>query len=300
MTLALLLAAAPDRLSAMAQPYRQPGDRAPGGGMAGVNGVSSRLMQAGVQQVEVAMCADASDGLRAIAATARDAGEPVLVCTAARVLATPRPALTALLAGTGSARLTASGTLFVAAQDLAAAAEAADALARRVGRGDWPRAAATGHLSVRRIHRRARVGVELNSAVLSLIDLLAASGIHLRLLSVRDAASIDQATGPAPARAAPPRRPGQAEDGLVAALAGAPLAARIARWSAARGLAPNALTTAALALGLCAAAWFAAGSKSGLIAGAVLLCAALPVRQAGPCCPPGALGRPRSAAGWTP
>ena len=46
MTLALLLAAAPDRLSAMAQPYRRPGDRAPRGGMAGIDGVGGRLMSA--------------------------------------------------------------------------------------------------------------------------------------------------------------------------------------------------------------------------------------------------------------
>jgi hypothetical protein len=298
MTLALLLAAAPDRLSAMAQPYRRPGDRAPRGGMAGIDGVGGRLLRAGVRQVEVAMCADAADGLRAVAATARSAGEPVLVCTAARVLATPGPALAALLAGTGSAAVTASETLFIAAQDLAAAAEAAEALAARISSGDGPHVAAGPHqLSVRRIHRKARVSGELNNAVLSLIDLLAGSGIKLRLLNVRDAASIDQATGPAPGRAARQARPVPSENGLVAALAGAPLASRIARWSAARGLAPNALAIGALALGLCAAAWFAAGSRSGLIAGAVLLCVALPVRQARALLPAGGVAA-AAFSGW--
>ena len=134
MTVALLLAAAPDRLSAMTHPYRQPGDRT-AGGSAGIDGVSGRLMNAGVRRVEVAMCADAEDGLRAVAATARGTGEPVLVCTVTRALATPGAALAALLSGTGSAAVTASGTLLVAGQDLAAVADAAEALAARIGSG---------------------------------------------------------------------------------------------------------------------------------------------------------------------
>ena len=296
MTLALLLAAAPDRLSAMAQPYRQPGDRAPGG-VPGIDGVGGRLMTAGVRQVEVAMCADAADGLRAVAVAARRAGEPVLICTAARVLATPGPALAALLAGTGSAAVTASGTLLVAADDLPAAAEAADALAARIGSGDGPDAAFPHHLSVRGMHRKTRVSAELHNAVVSLTSSLAGRGIKLALLNVKDAASIDQATG------APAGRPGRpaprvpAENGLVAALVSGPLASRIARWGAARGLAPNALTTAALALGLCAAAWFAAGSRSGLIAGAALLCAALPLRQARALLPAGGVAA-AAFGGW--
>ena len=98
MTVALLLAAAPDRRSAMTQPYRQPGDRL-AGDSAMIDGVGRRLLDAGMRQVEVAMCADTADGLRAVADTARRSAEPVLVCTAARVLATPRAALAALLAG---------------------------------------------------------------------------------------------------------------------------------------------------------------------------------------------------------
>src|SRR5437764_430763 len=170
MTVALLLAAAPDRLSAMTQPYRQPGDRR-AGDSAVIDGVGGRLLDAGVRRVEVAMCADAADGLRAVAATARRAGEPVLVCTAARVLATPGPALAALLAS------------------------------------------------------------------------------------------------------------------------------RIAHTAAARGLAPNTLAIAAFALTGCAAAWFAAGSRSGLIAGALLLCAALPVRQARALLPAGGVAA-AAFGGW--
>src|SRR5436305_651857 len=82
------------------------------------------------------------------------------------------------------------------------------------------------------------------------IDGVAGSGVRLARLDVRQAAS----TG----------RPGPLEDGLVAGLAAAPLAKTIARSAAARGLAPNGLTMAALALTGCAAAWFAAGTRSGL------------------------------------
>jgi hypothetical protein len=279
MTVALLLAAAPDRLSAMTRPYRQPGDRL-AGDSAVIDSVGGRLLDAGVGRVEVAMCSDAADGLRAVAATARRSAEPVLVCTAARVLATPRAALAALLAGTGSAAVTASGMLLAARQDLPAVADAAEALAERVAAGYGPPGRRPRrHLSVRRINRKMRVSAELNDAAASLIDDVAASGITLTSLSVRGAASIGRAPGPAAGQAVRQPRPGQ-EDGLVAALAVAPLAGRIARSAAGRGLAPNALTLAALALTGCAAAWFAAGSRSGLIAGAVLLCAALPVRQA--------------------
>ena len=134
MTVALLLAAAPDRLSAMTQPYRQPGDRL-AGDSAMIDGVGRRLLDAGVRRVDAAMCADAADGLRAVADTARRSAEPVLVCTAARVLATPRAALAALLAGPGSAAITTSGTLLVAAQDLPAVAGVAEALAEQVAAG---------------------------------------------------------------------------------------------------------------------------------------------------------------------
>ena len=52
MTVALLLAVAPDRLSAMAQPYRHPGDKLPGSPQ--IEGAGGRLQQAGVRQVEIA------------------------------------------------------------------------------------------------------------------------------------------------------------------------------------------------------------------------------------------------------
>jgi hypothetical protein len=280
MTVALLLAAAPDRLSAMTQPYRQPGDRL-AGDSAVIDGVGGRLLEAGVRRVEVAMCADAADGLRAVAATVRRSAEPVLVCTAARVLATPRAALAALVGGTGSVAVNASGSLLVARRDLPAVADVAEALAGRVDAGDGPQGSRLRHhVSVRRVNRKMRVSAELNDAVASLIDGVAGSDVKLTSLNVRSIESIARAPGPTAGRAVRQPRQGQ-EDGLVAALAVAPLAGRIARWSGGRGLTPNTLALAALALTGCAAAWFAAGSRSGLIAGAVLLCAALPVRQAG-------------------
>ena len=296
MTVALLLAAAPDRLSAMTRPYRQPGDRL-AGDSATIDGVGGRLLDAGVRRVEMAMCADAADGLRAVAATARRATEPVLVCTAARVLATPRAALAALLAGTGSAAVTASGTLLVARQDLAAVADVAEALAARIDAGHGPQGSRLQHhVSVRRINRKMRVSAELNDAVGSLIGEVAGSGVKLTSLNVRGAASVGRAPGSQGGRAA--REPQQShEDGLVAALAVAPLASRIARWASGRGLTPNTLALVALALTGCAAAWFAAGSRSGLIAGAVLLCAALPVRQARGLLPAGGLAR-AAFGGW--
>ena len=297
MTVALLLAAAPDRLSAMTQPYRQPGDRR-AGGSAVIDGVGGRLLDAGVRRVEVAMCADAADGLRAVAATARRAGEPVLVCTAARVLATPGAALAALLAGTGSAAVTTSGTLLVARQDLDAVAGVAEALAGRAASGDGPEGSRPRpRLSVRRVSRKMRVTGELNDAVRSLIGRVAGCGVRLTLLNVGDAGSTDDAAGLRPGAAVSRPRPGPPEDGLVAGMAGAPLASRIARTAAARGLAPNALATAAFALTGCAAAWFAAGTRSGLIAGAVLLCAALPVRQARGLLPAGGLAA-AAFGGW--
>jgi hypothetical protein len=296
MTVALLLAAAPDRLSAMTRPYRQPGDRL-AGDSAMIDGVGGRLLDAGVRRVEVAMCADAADGLRAVAATARRSAEPVLVCTPARVLATPRPALVALLAGTGSAAVTTGGTLLVARQDLSAVADVAEALAERADAGDGLRGnRPRRHLSVRRINRKMRVSAELNDAATALIDGVTGSGVKLTSLNVRGAAIIGRAPGqPAGPAVREPRR-GQ-EDGLVAALAVAPLAGRIARWAAGRGLTPSTLALSALALTGCAAAWFAAGSRSGLIAGAVLRCAALPVRQAGSLLPAGGLAA-AAFGGW--
>ena len=295
MTVALLLAAAPDRLSAMTRPYRQPGDRV-AGDSAVIDGAGGRLLDAGVRRVEVAMCADAADGLRAVAATARRAAEPVLVGTAARVLATPRAALAALLAGTCSAAVTASGTLLVARQDLPAVADAAEALADPVAAGYGPQGRRPRHhLSVRRLSRKMRVSAELNDAVQSLIDGAAADGVKLTALNAKDASTGHAVTLPA---GRPVRRPRQGgEDGLVAALAVAPLARRIARSAAGRGLAPNALTLAALALTGCAAAWFASGSRSALIAGSVLLCAALPVRQASALLPASGLAA-AAFGGW--
>ena len=196
MTVALLLAAAPDRLSAMTRPYRQPGDRL-AGDSAVIDGVGGRLLSAGVRRVEVAMCADAADGLRAVAATVRRSAEPVLVCTAARVLATPLAALAALLARTGSAAVTTSGTLLVARQDLPAVADVAEALAERVAAGDGPQGSRRRHhLSVRRFNRKMRVSAELNDAAASLIDGVAGSGVKLTALNVRDTASIGRAPGP--------------------------------------------------------------------------------------------------------
>ena len=250
MTVALLLAAAPDRLSAMTRPYRQPGDRM-AGDSAVIDGAGGRLLDAGVRRVEVAMCADAADGLRAVAATARRAAEPVLVCTAARVLATPRTALAALLAGTCSAAVTASGTLLVARQDLPAVADAAEALADPVAAGDGPQGRRPRHhLSVRRLSRKMRVSAELNDAVQSLIDSVAAGGVKLTALNAKDAASTGHAAtgppaGPSAARARARRTGWWPRWPWPRWPAGSPARRRAAGWRRMRSPSPRSLSPGA-------------------------------------------------------
>ncbi|HEY3733361.1 MAG TPA: hypothetical protein VGL63_05545 [Streptosporangiaceae bacterium] len=277
MTVALLLAAAPDRLSAMTRPYRRPGDRV-AGSKPRVDGMDGRLVAVGVRQIKVAMCADAADGLRAVAATARSADDAVLVCASERPQATPTTALAMLLSGPGTAALAGSGTLLVARDDLPAVAKAADALAARIASGQRQADAQAHRPSLRRMHRRTRVASELSIAVRSLIEDIDGSGVRVTSLAAAAATPARDTTS----AASRPARPGEGRpgEGLLAALVVAPLADRIARWAAAHSLTPNALTGTAFALAGCAAAWFAAGTRSDAIIGAVLLCVALPLRQA--------------------
>jgi hypothetical protein len=276
MTVALLLAAAPDRLSAMAQPYRQPGDRMPGT-PPWLDFVGERLTSAGVRQVDVAMCADAADGLRAVAATVRDIDEPILVCTTTRALATPGGAMAALLGGAGPASaVLAGGALLVASADLPAVADAAEALAARIGSAGG----VGGRVRVRGLIRRTRVSGELNSAVDSLIEWISDSGVRVMTVGYQEP-GINGRAGPVPGTVNGAGRPGRAaEPGLLATLVLGPLASRIARWAAARTLAQTALAAAAVALSVCAATWYAHGTESSLITGSVLLAVALPLRQA--------------------
>jgi hypothetical protein len=296
MTVALLLAAAPDRLSAMAHPYWHPGDRL-AGGAPWLDYMGDRLLSAGVRQVDVAMCADAADGLRAVAAAVRDIGEPVLVCTSTRALAAPGPDLAALLGGTGTAALAADGALLVASEDLTAVADAAEDLAARIAAGDWNQAPRPHRLSLRRMTRmthRTRVNGDLDSAVERLIEFIPGHGVRVISLDAggQDGSTQGPTRGPTPGpirgpasgptrgRPRPVLRPAPAEPGLVAGLAVAPVAGRLARWAATLRMAPDALPVAAFALSLCAAAWYANGSRTSLITGSVLLCLALPLRQA--------------------
>src|SRR6266567_4399204 len=55
---------------------------------------------------------------------------------------------------------------------------------------------------------------------------------------------------------------------------------RVAGWAAAQSLPPNSMTGISLALGLCAAVWFTAGTRPGNAAGALALCGRGRVRQA--------------------
>ncbi|HEY3953397.1 MAG TPA: DUF5941 domain-containing protein [Streptosporangiaceae bacterium] len=334
MTVALLLAAAPDRLSAMAHPYQRAGE-GPAVGAPWLDFMGDRLMSAGVRQVDVAMCTDAADGLRAVAAIARGTGEPVLVCTSARALATPRAELAALLGGTGTAALTTDGALLVASRDLPAVADAAESLAATIAAGQHQGRAArgpgraargpgqAGRVSLRRMTRRTRVSGDLDGAVDSLIECISGNGVRVVALdghgmrvappngnSNGNASGVGNGAGVAngtaagigtghgngngkgrgstdTARGRGARGPGRGrppvstpEPGLLTAFVVGPVAARMARWAPVRGLVPNAFTVAAFALSVCAAAWFAGGSRSSLAAGAALICVALPLRQA--------------------
>jgi hypothetical protein len=291
MTVALLLAAAPDRLSAMDHPYWHPGDQF-AVGAPWLDYMGDRLMSAGVRQVDVAMCADAADGLRAVAATARDLGEPVLVCTSTRALTAPGSNLAALLGGTRTTALVADGALLVASEDLTAVAEAAEELAARIARGEYP--GRPSRLSIRRLIRTARVAGELDSAVETLIACVPGHGVQVVSLDPDGHRPAVLASGRAwrgtfgsvGGNGGPPRHHAQSraaappEPGLVAGFAVAPLASRLGRWTAALRMGPDAPTVIALALSLCAAAWYAQDTRSSLVTGSLLLGAALPLRLA--------------------
>ncbi len=60
-------------------------------------------------------------------------------------------------------------------------------------------------------------------------------------------------------------------DGFFTTFFVSPYSKYLARWAARRGLTPNQVTTASLAIGVLAAVAFATGERAGLIAGAVLL-----------------------------
>jgi phosphatidylglycerophosphate synthase len=63
----------------------------------------------------------------------------------------------------------------------------------------------------------------------------------------------------------------KATDGFFTTFFVSPYSKHIARWAARRGLTPNQVTTASMAVGVLAAAAFATGERWGLIAGAILL-----------------------------
>jgi phosphatidylglycerophosphate synthase len=63
----------------------------------------------------------------------------------------------------------------------------------------------------------------------------------------------------------------KSDDGFFTTFFVSPYSRYVARWAADRGVAPNTVTAAGLAVGLVAAAAFAVGSRPALVAGAVLL-----------------------------
>ncbi|MFG2089268.1 MULTISPECIES: hypothetical protein [unclassified Spirillospora] len=71
------------------------------------------------------------------------------------------------------------------------------------------------------------------------------------------------------------------DDGLIGARVVRPCAPFVARWAARRGLTPGAVSAIALAAAALAAVWFSAGTRGGLVAGALLLCVSLVLGHAG-------------------
>ncbi len=63
----------------------------------------------------------------------------------------------------------------------------------------------------------------------------------------------------------------KSSDGFFTTFFVSPYSKYIARWAARRGLTPNQVTVASIAVGVVAAAGFATGERAGLVAGAVLL-----------------------------
>jgi phosphatidylglycerophosphate synthase len=233
------------------------------------------------------LTADAADDLRAIAAIAR-AGDGPLVVAAGDVLA-HREALatlladprldTAILAGADGppvrsslGRVVAAGSAFHRVR----APDAAFAGVLKVARGDRPRLAdvaerlavhaadwdddAAALLVVGLVRAHVRVGVaRLGGLTCARPRTPSAVAAVARELAGHDEdrVRLDAAV--------------KANDGLFTSFLVSPYSKYVARWAAHRGLTPNQVTTVSLALGVAAAAAFAAGTRAWLVAGAVLL-----------------------------
>ncbi|MFC5753299.1 CDP-alcohol phosphatidyltransferase family protein [Actinomadura rugatobispora] len=80
-------------------------------------------------------------------------------------------------------------------------------------------------------------------------------------------AELDYADGEGARLAASVKR----DDGFFATFAVSAYSPYIVRWVAARGITPDAVTAASVALALLAALWFSGGTRAGMVTGAVLL-----------------------------
>ncbi|TDC96160.1 DUF5941 domain-containing protein [Actinomadura sp. 7K507] len=70
-------------------------------------------------------------------------------------------------------------------------------------------------------------------------------------------------------------------DGLIDAYVVGPCSPVVARWSARRGLTPDAVLALSLVAAVLAAVWFSAGTRGGLITGALLVCVSFVFGQVG-------------------
>ena len=196
----------------------------------------------------------------------RDVGEPVLVCTAARALARRGPTLAALLAGTGTAALAASGTLLVAARTCPPWPMRPEAWPRGRRRGRPAGSRPRHHLSLPPDQPQSmRVSGELNNAVRRSSRASPGTASEVTSLNVGGAGGLHPGRAPAARRPAPPaavRRPRARTRGRAGGRvwpwprwrAGSPGGPEAAGWRRTRSPSPRSPCR-------CAAAWFAAGSR---------------------------------------
>lgn len=76
----------------------------------------------------------------------------------------------------------------------------------------------------------------------------------------------------------PDHQAGDPADGLLGGYPLRPCARAVARWAMRRGLTPDAVAAMSCAAAALAAVWFSAGTRGGLIAGGLLLCASVLLR----------------------
>ena len=198
----------------------------------------------------------------------------------------PRPGSAVAAAGSAFHRVTAPdaagcGVFLVAAGDVEAMAAAAEQLAVLAGKADAEREAGTppaAGTSARRLRRAPAFGDPVALLLVGLVrggvPVAAVSAEPLRCVR---AATTQQARAAAGQLHAAPedtlrmKAAVKAADGFVATFLVSPYSRYVARWAARREVSPHAVTAASAGLALIAAVWFSAGTRAGLVTGAVFV-----------------------------